>query len=160
MNFQSTVLIVAGILLVVLLIFIGYSMSQAQNQNWPPFVGQCPDYWIDGSSNGSQCINIKDLGTCNSGIAPGQHLTMDFSQDTYNGKNGLCNKYKWANNCGITWDGINGGDTNPCDASNNSTSSSSSPTFSIGQVIGIIIAIIVIAILVRVVEGFGFNKTS
>ena len=31
---------------------------------------------------------------------------MDFSYSHWNGKDGLCNKYKWAKKCDLTWDGI------------------------------------------------------
>ena len=37
----------------------------SEKQEWPPMVPDCPDYWlIDGSGKDSNCINIKDLGTC------------------------------------------------------------------------------------------------
>jgi hypothetical protein len=42
--------------------------------------------------------------------------TMNFNQAPYTGNQGTCNKYKWAQNCGITWDGITSGVPNPCDA--------------------------------------------
>jgi hypothetical protein len=35
----------------------------------------------------------------------------------YSGEDGLCNKYNWANTCGVTWDGITYGVKNPCDKS-------------------------------------------
>jgi hypothetical protein len=67
------------------------------------------------SSNGAQCVNVKNLGTCNSGMTAERHLQMDFSVAPYVGKNSACSKYTWASGCGITWDGITSGVSNPCD---------------------------------------------
>jgi hypothetical protein len=120
MSFQTTIIIVAGLLLVVILILIGVAMSKSKEE-WPSVIGQCPDYWIDLSGNGVRCVNVKDLGTCNGSVPQGNHLTMDFSISPYTGSNGTCSKYNWATNCGVTWDGITEGVPNPCD----STSSSS-----------------------------------
>jgi hypothetical protein len=116
MNFQSTTIIIVGVLLVVCLIFIGIGMSKSGAEQWPPIIGECPDYWLDLSGNGAQCVNVKDLGTCNGSVAQGQHLQMDFSVAPYIGESGLCSKYKWASGCGITWDGITEGVNSPCDA--------------------------------------------
>ena len=119
-NFQTNVLMVAAFILVVILGFVGYTISKSKNtQQWPPVVGDCPDYWVDLSNNGAKCSNVKDLGksTCLSGVASGHHLEMDFSGAPYIGSMSLCEKYKWANQCGVTWDGITSLSTNPCDAS-------------------------------------------
>lgn len=80
---------------------------------WPPLVGECPDYWLDLSANGSKCINTKNLGTCPN------NKTMDFTLAPYNGSDSGCQKYKWATSCGLTWDGITSGVINPCDPSGN-----------------------------------------
>ena len=120
MNFQSTVLLIAILLLIVCLILIGIALAKSKNlQQWPPIIGSCPDYWVDMSNNGAECVNIKDLGTCNSGVPAGKHLQMDFTVSPYVGQNAACSKYKWANGCGITWDGITSGVANPCDVSVN-----------------------------------------
>jgi uncharacterized integral membrane protein len=157
MNFQSTVIIVATILLVVILIFIGYTVANSQNSTWPPFVGECPDYWVDTSGNGSQCVNVKDLGTCNGSLQPGQHLTMDFTGSTYTGSNGACAKYNWATQCGITWDGITDGVTPPCDttSSSSSTSAASSPTL---KIIVVIVLVLICVALARFVEKNGMGN--
>ena len=80
---------------------------------------------MDGSGNNATCRNIKDLGTCppNSGQ---KHLTMNFNVSPYTGTQGACNKYNWANNCGVSWDGITYGVTNPCQVLASSSSSTSS----------------------------------
>ena len=114
-NFQTSVMSIAIILLIIWLIFIGVSLYRSKyNKEFPPMLANCPDYWVvDGSGNNTKCINVKDLGTCQ---APSGevHLTMDFNDPTFSGTQGTCNKYNWANNCGVSWDGITYGVANPC----------------------------------------------
>lgn len=108
-SFQGIVIILAIILLIIILILIGLLMAKSKNtEEWPPLIGACPDYWTDTSGNGSNCVNVQDLGTCAT-TAP-----MDFSTDEYTGEQGLCNKYIWATGCSVSWDGITYGVPNPC----------------------------------------------
>lgn len=112
--FQKIVLFSAIIVLIIALVFIGISLSYAKKKTWPPMTPACPDYWsIEGSGDNSTCVNIKDLGTCKPPQGQ-QHLTMNFNDPAYTGSNGLCAKYTWANNCGVSWDGITYGVNNPC----------------------------------------------
>jgi len=116
-GFQKIVLYSAIIVLIITLVFVGITLSYAKNQDWPPMVPECPDYWIaDGSGNNTQCINVKDLGTCPPN-SDNQHLVMNFNDAPFTGDNGTCSKYNWANRCGVTWDGITYGVTNPCQTS-------------------------------------------
>lgn len=102
MNFKVVILIIAIILLIVSLIVVGYLLySSKTSGNWPPLVSKCPDYWTDESNNGSLCKNTHTLGSCQIDI-------KDFSAMT------ACDKYTWANSCGITWDGITNETNNPC----------------------------------------------
>jgi len=97
MKFQKIVVIIAIIILVASLTFIGYALYNSQhNQEFPPVKAACPDYWksIDG-----KCLNSKDLGQC--GLEP-----MDFNNPHYQGDQGDCNKSKWAKDCNVSWDGI------------------------------------------------------
>ena len=104
-SFHKTVLFSAIIILIVSLVLIGTTLANSQGaQTWPPIISGCPDYWIfDGSGN--KCVNGKDLGTCQP-IGGDKHLQMDFNTSTFTGSQGACNKYKWANKCGVSWDGI------------------------------------------------------
>ena len=117
MNFQKIVLMVATILLIVILVVIGVLLSKSSaTENWPPIVGECPDYWVDMSGNGEACFNSHSLGRCN--IPNDQNKnTMNFNQSPFNGSDGVCAKYKWATSCKVTWDGITSGISNPCDTS-------------------------------------------
>ena len=65
--FQKTVVIIAIIILLIALIIIGMSLSNSSTSDaqWPPIIGDCPDYWVDLEGNGSSCMNTHNLGTCN-----------------------------------------------------------------------------------------------
>ena len=122
MIFQKIVLTIATILLIVILVVIGVSLSKASVEDtWPPIVGECPDYWVDMSGNGEACFNSHSLGRCNI-PSEGEKGTMNFNQSPFTGDNGLCSKYNWATSCQITWDGITSGVNNPCDTSTDTTS--------------------------------------
>ena len=113
-GFQKTVLFVSIIILIILLIFIGTSLSTGnKNQQWPPVTAECPDYWelIDSSGSEILCNNKKNLGN------PTPPTPINFGASIYTGTNGNCNKYKWATAYGISWDGITYGVSNPCQTS-------------------------------------------
>ena len=123
MNFQKIVLTVAIGILIVMLVVIGMALSKASyEQDWPPVVGDCPDYWVDMSGNGSACLNTHSLGRCNVPTEDNK-TTMNFNQSPFTENNGTCAKYKWAKACKVTWDGITSGVQNPCDTSEETTTS-------------------------------------
>ena len=63
MFFQKKVLIIATVLLIVILVVVGILLSKSNaNENWPPIVGDCPDFWVDMSGNGEACLNSQSLG--------------------------------------------------------------------------------------------------
>ena len=116
-GFQKIVLFSAIIILIIALIFIGISLTYADNQTWPPMTPECPDYWmIDGSGNNATCVNVKDLGTCPPQSGQ-KHLSVNFNNSPFTGSNELCSKYTWAKNCGVSWVGITFGVNNPCQTS-------------------------------------------
>jgi hypothetical protein len=119
-GFQKLILFSAIIILIIALVIIGVALSKSKSQSWPPMVPTCPDYWVaDGSGNNVTCTNVKKLGTCQP--ASGESLlTMNFNQAPYNGANGTCAKYTWANNCGVSWDGVTYGVNNPCQTTTSS----------------------------------------
>ncbi len=64
--FQKTVVIIFIAILLLTLVVIGWSLSgSATSAQWPPIIGDCPDYWVDLEGNGSACMNTHNLGTCN-----------------------------------------------------------------------------------------------
>ena len=115
-SFQTIVLIIAILFLTIFLVLIGLSLSNSSSSiSWPPLVSNCPDYWVDLLGNGSKCLNLQGLGTCPDYIpTKNNQNTMDFSKAPFIGINGNCAKYKWANNCKLSWDGLTYGVQNPC----------------------------------------------
>ena len=97
MKFQKIVIIIAIIMLIAALTFIGYALYTGKhNEKFPPIQSACPDYW---AAKDSECVNSQpDLGHCTS--------PMNFDVPHYRGDHGDCNKSKWAKDCGVTWDGI------------------------------------------------------
>ena len=123
MGFQKTILMVAVIILIIMLVVIGVSLSKSMDEQvWPPIIGECPDYWVDMSGNGEECFNSHSLGKCNV-PTDGQKDPMNFNTAPFNSATGLCSKYRWAQACDITWDGITSGVKNPCDTSTTDTTS-------------------------------------
>jgi hypothetical protein len=123
MNFQMIVLTIAIITLIIILVVIGLALSKASDsETWPPVVGTCPDYWVDMSGNGEECLNTHSLGRCNI-PSESNKATMNFNTAPFNTDDGNCAKYKWATSCQVTWDGITSGVKNPCDKSTQDTTS-------------------------------------
>ncbi len=101
LNFQKIVLVVAIIVFIVALIFIGIALRKGhQEGKWPPIVSSCPDYWED---TGNGCYNKLGLGKCNIPTYTDKNL-MNFNVTPYN--TDACAKAKWAKDCGVAWDGI------------------------------------------------------
>ena len=101
-DFQMNVIYVVAALSLALLIVIGYLIYKKNKSAAKDMIKSinCPDYWEDVSDgNGSNCVNVKNLGTCGSN-------SMDFTTKQWVGDKGLCNKNEWAKKCDLTWDGI------------------------------------------------------
>jgi len=118
-GFQKIVLFSAIIILLIVLVIIGIALASAKNnEEWPPLVPDCPDYWaitgLDISGNNMyKCVNIKDLGVCPAKDGE-KHQTMDFNTSMFTGSNGTCAKSRWAKQCKVSWDGITYGVNDPC----------------------------------------------
>jgi hypothetical protein len=113
-GFQKIVLITAGVVFFIAVLFITTALLQKSTENWPPIIAQCPDWWvINGSGKNSTCINVKDLGNYTK-TGTDEHQTVNFNLPTYTGTNGKCAKYNWAKGFNISWDGITYGVKNPC----------------------------------------------
>ena len=97
MSTQKVIAIIAIVILVLMLGFIGYLLYRAKsNLAYPPEIAECPDYWtVIGENN---CSNDKNLGKC-----PGN---KNFNSSQYQGSTGLKEKYCWARNCNVVWDGV------------------------------------------------------
>lgn len=99
-SFQQMVLLIATITLVIAIIFaiiaVLFMKGKAQ---FPPVVGECPDYFESKLENGKAvCKNIHNLGSCGA--------EMSFTGPQFEGPTRACALSQWAKKCNITWDGI------------------------------------------------------
>ena len=100
MSFQSVVLIISSIILLLTLLVVTYLIYiQKNSMLWPPEISQCPDYWKVVGNN--RCENTLGLGN--------KCMNADFSGPEWKGSGGLKKKSEWAQNCGVVWDGISDG---------------------------------------------------
>lgn len=101
MNFQSIVLTIASILLIISLVAIGILIKSAmRNTKFPPEVSRCPDYFKTSMQDGKLvCTNPMNLGKC---------ATIDLSGSQFQGTtvDAMTAKCNIAKKCGITWDGV------------------------------------------------------
>jgi hypothetical protein len=96
MDFYTIVIIVAVVLLIISLTFIGLLITHVNSTSkYPASYSTCPDYW---SFDGNKC-NSNGLNT-NNGLSS---YTPDID---------LCKNFNWAYNNKISWDGVI--NTNSC----------------------------------------------
>ncbi len=95
-SFQKIISYIAAFILAGTLIVIGFIVYHSKSSmKYPPEVSECPDYWETIGPN--KCRNTLKLGKC---------ADMDFNDPKYNGPTGTAEKCKWANSCGLVWDGL------------------------------------------------------
>ena len=108
MNFYKTVCIVALVILVVSLAFIGSALaSSSKNVTFPPIISKCPDNYeivYDDYGEFEKCRN-------NNQIARVDCRDVSFGDASYNmpgigSTSGACAKKTWAKGCSVDWDGL------------------------------------------------------
>lgn len=108
MAFQKTVVVIAIIILIALLTFIGYSLHRDKAiKKFPPVSADCPDFWTaTNSDKGVVCVNTKGLGLGKKGRnCPIEGGHKAFYGNHWKGDTGNCRKATWANNCQVSWSG-------------------------------------------------------
>jgi hypothetical protein len=74
LNFQRVIIIIAIIMLIVAMIFIGYALYNQSNAigAWPPEKPMCPDFWtVNEDKTCRKPKNMKDLPCEYNGIPAG-----------------------------------------------------------------------------------------
>lgn len=114
-SFYTIVLSIAVVVLILVLAFLGWTMSkQKETDNFPKLQTTCPDYWsIENDRGNTYCIQPLS-GQVNYGSAdaskdaPGfVNGKFDFANSGWSaGGNAVCAKKKWANSHGINWDTV------------------------------------------------------
>jgi hypothetical protein len=123
-SFYSGVVLIAVIILIITLIWLGIELSNAkESKDFPPTFGTCPDYWVQ---DGTVCQIPLNKHPNNKGLfaaggasillnttnTPGFNSadnTIDMSNAGWKSgsKTEKCGKQGWAANYGLVWDGIN-----------------------------------------------------
>ena len=107
MNFYKLISLIALVILIVSLASIGAALQYTSSKvGFPPHISDCPDYYVKNSDTGN-CEGADGLLSSTDTDC----LNVDFSDASYNvpgtGRHsGICKKKKWAQSCGVNWDGV------------------------------------------------------
>jgi hypothetical protein len=97
-RFYKIAILISIIFLILCLIGIGILMQyQNAGMKFPIHPNVCPDFWT-GSEDGKTCSNQT-----NTNIGK---LTAGNNNITLSTYSTICDKYKWATNNKINWDGV------------------------------------------------------
>lgn len=100
-NFQKIVIVIAIILLILALAFIGTAISNEKNtHDFPPVIAECPDYWTHDVEK-NKCINDRELGEDIPGYGKVKEFLINDPRIT-----SMCNKKIAMNDFKLSWDGI------------------------------------------------------
>ena len=104
MNFYTHLFIGTIVFLILTLIVVGYCMTLSKNQEYPPAIADCPDYYsLDASGH---CNIGKTISGTNS-ICNNENFNQNkYTKSGTDFDSGLCAKKLWANDCDVKWDGI------------------------------------------------------
>lgn len=109
MNFYKIVCMVALVILMISLAFIGSVLANSSKDvQFPPNISKCPDnyemvYDEDGEFKSCRTTSRDALTTCKNAA-----FTTDtkYSIPGIGPTSGACEKKKWAKNCNVDWDGL------------------------------------------------------
>ena len=121
-SFYTLVVTIAVIILILVLAFLGWTMSkQKDTVKFPKLQTDCPDFWGIEKDGAKTYCNQPASGQVNYGaetaiyisgntIVPGYDTVtsrFDFANSGWSaGGNAVCAKKKWANSHGINWDTV------------------------------------------------------
>ena len=105
-KFNKTILFSAIVILIIALIIIGIMLKYALfNENYPPIISDCPDYW-DVSLNSNDEVTCINVSRRNTGLNNVSYPVNNFYIGGSNPSDVICAKYKWSKENNISWDGI------------------------------------------------------
>jgi hypothetical protein len=78
-NFQRIVILIAIIMLILSMVFIGYALyKQSTDVSWPPKIPKCPDYWTLNAEG--KCTNPANVPCEYNGIPSKEKCTSPMEQ--------------------------------------------------------------------------------
>lgn len=105
-RFHYNIIIVALVIFSLFMVYVLLLLySNKKNNPYPPFMSQCPDYWIYDSSSktctpNKESKNVGTLKTTDKIVSLG-NIVVNASLSTVR-----CAKKLWANVNGIEWSGV------------------------------------------------------
>lgn len=111
MDFYKSVSILALIVLICCLGFVASALQVSSGDTvFPPNISECPDFFIKEKNkvtNSTTCVANYSIG----GDVNEDCTSKSFDEDIYQNpgmgpSSGVCEKKKWAMDCGVNWDGI------------------------------------------------------
>lgn len=116
-NFYTLVLTIAIVILMLLLGYVGWLMSQQkETDEFPKLRTSCPDFWKVESGEKGEVFCVRPTGTnaLNKGDDAWTEGAMGVGDKKFDttdagwasGGNAVCGKQKWANTHKITWDTV------------------------------------------------------
>jgi hypothetical protein len=103
--YQRFVLGIAIVLLIGAYVMIFFTLVN-NNKLWPPSIAKCPDFWIFNLLNNKCDSNGYNLGNEKFSFFPENEINLsDLTK---------CQKYKWAVENEISWDGLTYGTSLNC----------------------------------------------
>ena len=114
-SFYTIVLSIAVVVLIVVLAFLGWTISkQKETDKFPKLQTTCPDYWRISNDRGKPYCRQPSPRQINYGSADASKDAYGFVDGKFDfansgwsaGGNAVCAKKKWANSHGINWDTV------------------------------------------------------
>lgn len=123
-NFYLIVLGAASLILILMLAFMGWTISNAnKTTKYPTITTTCPDNWtpvptdtypglcerpVSGKYNFGNADLTTYMTASGVGVIAGNATKMNFSPDVWSGTgiDPTCAKKKWADKYNITWDSV------------------------------------------------------
>jgi hypothetical protein len=100
MEFFAVLIIIAVVVLVVILTYIGMNMtSKTAVAAFPPDQLACPDYWTQ-DANGNCIAGTSNLGVFKTGYS------INPKKITGTGMTPICAQKHWANTNNVVWTGV------------------------------------------------------
>jgi hypothetical protein len=118
MDFYKSISILALIVLIICLGFVASALQVSSADTvFPPNISECPDFFVKQKSKGTEATLCKANYTL--ATPDGNCAEKSFDDEIYRNpgmgpSSGVCEKKKWAMECGVNWDGI----TNNADVCN------------------------------------------
>ena len=104
-GYYKIVSIIALVILVICLVLVGIALSKASSDsNFPPHVSDCPDFYVNDGTG--VCTDSKGIASDASCKTFDPSTNTSYSNPGMGSTSGVCLKRRWAEGCGVNWDGI------------------------------------------------------